>query len=80
MGKKALHLLDSLVTMKAHAKGRSSARRLAGIVKRNNALQLAGFITMTLAFARSALNPADRPSRAIPTLLRLGHAPGRRGP
>ena len=44
-------------------KGRTSSRQLARVLGKVNAYFIAGHAVMGLAFVRSALNPADRPSR-----------------
>ena len=63
VGTKALHLLDSQVSIGVLCKKRSSARVLNRIIKRIDALELAGHIYLLFGFVRSEANPADRPSR-----------------
>ena len=58
-----LHLLDSMVTLGVHAKGRSSASSLAAVSRSTAALLIAGHFWPVLAFVRTDLNPADKPSR-----------------
>ena len=62
-GKRFLVLVDSQVVLAVVCKGRSSARRLARILLRFNALVLATHCRPLFAFVRSAENPADAPSR-----------------
>ena len=63
IGSKFVHLVDSLVTLMCLMKGRTSSLRLNGAVCHCNALMVAGFIQPIFAYVRTALNPADRPSR-----------------
>ena len=65
VGTRFLHAVDSLVTMGAMVKGRSSSRRLRHIVLRANALLLAGHLHPSLVYVRSHENPADAPSRVV---------------
>ena len=58
-----LHMVDSQVTLGVVAKGRSSSRMLMRILKKINALTLAGSAHHCLVFVRSEANPADAPSR-----------------
>ena len=44
-------------------KRRSSSYRLQRVIRRYDAFELAGSISMMLAFVRSETNPADKPSR-----------------
>ena len=60
----ALHLLDSSVSIGVLVKRRSSAYRLHRVVRRINALELASGTRVILGFVRSAVNPADAPSRS----------------
>ena len=62
-GKRFLHLVDSMVTMGAITKGRSSSLRLRRVVAKCNAVLLASHFYPCLGYVRSAENPADRPSR-----------------
>lgn len=48
-------------------KGRTSSLRLNGAVCHCNALVAAGFLQPVLAYVRTALDPADRPSRYAST-------------
>jgi hypothetical protein len=76
---KFVHLVDSLVTVGAHAKGRSSAKALRSIVLRNASQLLAMFSIQVLAFVRTDLNPADAPSRRCkPIPTRRGNGDPRR--
>jgi hypothetical protein len=63
LNKRAVHLVDSLVTMFALAKGRSSATDIIRILRRTNALILMGGLTMCVGYVSTKNNPADRPSR-----------------
>ena len=65
VGCRFLHAVDSLVTMGAMVKGRSSSHRLRHIVLRGNALLLAGHLHPSLIYVRSHENPADAPSRVV---------------
>lgn len=65
IGTRYVHLVDSMVTMNAMAKGRSSSQRLRKVLLRINALDLAGRLAPALAYVRSHRNPADKPSRAF---------------
>ena len=65
IGKIYIHLLDSMVCHSALSKGRSSSRQLNTIIRRFNMLQVASNTVQISAHVRSALNPADRPSRWI---------------
>jgi hypothetical protein len=77
---KFVHLVDSLVTLGAHAKGRSSAKALRSIVMRNASQLLAMFSIQVLAFTRTDINPADLPSRSWKKTapLRRGYGDPRR--
>jgi hypothetical protein len=63
LNKRAVHLLDSQVSMSILAKGRTSSSRLLPVVRRFNAVLLAGHLHLLLGFVKSKQNPADRPSR-----------------
>ena len=65
LGSRFSHLVDSLVTLSAMAKGRSSSVRLSRVVARCNALMLAGHLYPTLGYVRSHLNPSDAGSRKV---------------
>ena len=69
-GTRFLHLIDSQVVMGATAKGRSSARRLHGILMRTAAVTLAANFRPVLAYVRTHQNPADRPSRRVRTTFK----------
>ena len=58
-----LHLTDSLVTLHALTRGRSSSRKLRPILSKINAILLAADIHPTWAYVSTKENPADRPSR-----------------
>jgi hypothetical protein len=60
-----VHLSDSFVSIGVLTKRRSASLRLAPIVRRVNALELASGIHIYHAFCRSSNNPADAPSRAF---------------
>ena len=62
-GCRCFHLVDSLVTMAAATKGRSSSRRLQPNLKKLAALLAAGRCRITLGYVKTHRNPADRPSR-----------------
>jgi hypothetical protein len=63
LGKRSLHLVDSLVTLLSLGKGRSSSGLIKGMVRRTNCVVLASSIIMLLGFVGTLTNPADRPSR-----------------
>jgi len=63
IGGRFLHLVDSLVTFAAMTKGRSSSSRLKHIILKCNAVVLAAHFTPYIAYVRTHVNPADRPSR-----------------
>ena len=58
-----LHLIDSLVVLRALSRGRSSNRRLRRTLCRIGALQLAGGLVGVWGYVDTHQNPADRPSR-----------------
>ena len=58
-----LHLTDSLVTLHALTRGRSSSRRLRPILSKINALLLACDVHPVWGYVSTKQNPADRPSR-----------------
>ena len=58
-----LHLIDSLVVLRALSRGRSSSRRLRRTLCRIGALQLAGGLVGVWGYVDTHQNPADRPSR-----------------
>ena len=63
LGKRFLHLVDSMVALGAFAKHRSNSRAFNYLVTRSAALQLAFGMTPILAHVRTSRNPADFPSR-----------------
>ena len=63
VGCRLAHLSDSQVVISVVSKGRSSSRSLNRLLRQLQAHLLASGVTLSLAFVRSALNPADRPSR-----------------
>ena len=63
IGGRYLVLLDSYVALGVLSKKRSSSRRLHKVLRRFDALELAGGMKPYFAYVRSAKNPADRPSR-----------------
>ena len=67
LGKRFLHLVDSLVNLYAFAKGRATGLALSLQVQRSNALTLAAFAEPLLGSIRSRPNPADGPSRNLLT-------------
>lgn len=58
-----LHLTDSLVTLHALTRGRSSSRKLRPILSKINAILLAADLHPTWGYVGTKQNPADRPSR-----------------
>ena len=62
-GKKFLHLMDSQVNLAVAAKGRTSSKRLAHVVRKSSATALATNMRDVNAFTRSDKPPADKPSR-----------------
>ena len=58
-----VHFVDSQVSLGVLAKGRSSSRQIAAVLRRYNALALAACLFAAYAWVRTDLNPADRPSR-----------------
>ena len=62
--KVVLHLLDSSVSIGVLVKRRSSSYKLHRVIRRINALELAAGTRVIYAFVRSAVNPADAPSRS----------------
>ncbi len=58
-------MVDSQVTLGVVAKGRSSSCMLMRILRKIDAMMLAGSATNYLVFARSEANPADAPSHGI---------------
>ena len=63
---RVLHLMDSQVCISVTVKGRSSSQQLMTVLRRLNALVLAGGLVTAYGFVRSEDNPADRPSRWPP--------------
>ena len=90
MGRRFVHLVDSMVTMGGLTKGRSSSGQLRSTLMRVNAIVLGGFLYPIVGHTRSHLNPADAPSRQkylkhprsgrIPVQKRLGTRVPRTGP
>ena len=62
-GCRFIHLTDSLVCLHSLTRGRSSSRKLRGILSRINALLLAADVRPVWAYVSTKQNPADRPSR-----------------
>ena len=62
--KRFLHLVDSQVSLAVLAKGRTSSRRSLPVTRKIAARVLVGGLVPLYCFVRSALNPADEPSRA----------------
>lgn len=62
-GKRFLHLVDSMVTLGAMCKGRSSSRRMRRVVARASAIIMAAHFVPFLGHVRTDRNPADKPSR-----------------
>lgn len=58
-----LHLTDSLVTLHALTRGRSSSRKLRPVLSKINALLLASDVCPVWGYVATKQNPADRPSR-----------------
>ena len=73
-GHRVVHLLDSSVVIGCLTRRRSTSYRLAPLVKRTNALELATGIISTYGFTRSSHNPADKPSRHIRVRKKTKHA------
>lgn len=63
IGRRYLHILDSIVSLAVLSKKRSSSHQLNRVVKRYDALELASSASGAFGFARSEKNPADRSSR-----------------
>ena len=63
---KFVHLLDSLVSLHALSRGRSSSKKLRRTLLRTNALLLATKSQAVWAYVHTAQNPADAPSRRPP--------------
>ena len=66
-----IHLTDSLVTLHALSRGRSSSRKLRAVLAKINALLLATDVRPIWAYIHTKQNPADRPSRR-PVIKRWG--------
>ena len=62
-GRQALPLVDSAVSIGVLAERRCGAYRLHRVVRRLIALELASGTRLCYGFTRSAVNPADAPSR-----------------
>ena len=63
LGKRLLHLTDSLVCLHALTRGRTSSRRLRGSMSRINALVLCSGSQFVWGYVSTDSNPADKPSR-----------------
>ena len=63
VGTRMVHMVDSYVTLAVVVKGRSTSAKLQHILRRMNALTLAGSMVPAVAYVRTDLNPADAPSR-----------------
>ena len=63
LGKRLLHLTDSLVCLHALTRGRTSSRRLRGSMARINALVLCSGSQFVWGYVSTDSNPADKPSR-----------------
>jgi len=66
LGRRVYMLLDSAVAFFTLWKGRSSSPRLLLVLRKINALLLAGGLTLLPGWLPSAVNPADAPSRLLP--------------
>ena len=60
---KFVHLTDSLVTLHALSRGRSSSRKLRAVLSKINSLLLASGVHPVWGYVSTKQNPADRPSR-----------------
>jgi hypothetical protein len=58
-----VHLTDSQVCAAVLTKGRTSSRKLRSVLRRWNALCIAGDVYPVVGYIVSEDNPADRPSR-----------------
>ena len=58
-----LHLTDSMVTLHALSRGRSSSRKLRAVLSKINSLILASGVHPVWGYVATKQNPADRPSR-----------------
>jgi len=63
VGKRFLHLVDSLVVLHALSRGRSSSRKLRSTLSRICALLLCSSSQVMWGYVHTEQNPADRPSR-----------------
>ena len=63
LGKRIVHLVDSLVTLCICCKGRTSSKMLSALSKKIAAYVLAMSVNLVLAHVDSAINPADKGSR-----------------
>jgi len=63
VGKRFLHLVDSLVVLHALSRGRSSSKKLRSTLSRINALLLCSSNQALWGYVQTDQNPADRPSR-----------------
>ena len=66
LNSRVLLLLDSTVAFFALWKGRSSSPKMLLVIRKINALLLAGGIALLPGWLPSAMNPADGPSRLRP--------------
>jgi hypothetical protein len=62
---KFLHLLDSQVNLAQSAKGRTSSKRMAHVLRQTSAIMLATGMRDVVGFTRSEMNPADHASRDL---------------
>ena len=58
-----LHLIDSLVCLRALSRGRSSSQKLRLVLVKVNSLLLAADLHPCWGYVHTSQNPADRPSR-----------------
>ena len=63
---RVLHLMDSQVSISVSVKGRSSSGVLNMVLRKMNALMLAGGLVSAYGYVNTKDNPADRPSRWPP--------------
>ena len=63
IGRRYLHILDSIVSLSVISKRRSTSYVLNRVIRRYDALELAASCHGGFGFTRSEKNPADRPSR-----------------
>jgi hypothetical protein len=65
VSRRVLLLVDSTVALYAVWKGRSSSYPLLAVLRKINALLLAGDLTLLTGWLPSEVNPADAPSRLL---------------